>query len=50
MWMDDTSLGNEKHEIDIDSVESDKVMENYIEQCRLEFHEEWFQYLESVYA
>lgn len=34
-------------EEDIDPMESDEAMEKYIERCRAEFHEEWFQYLEE---
>lgn len=32
---------------DIDPMESDAAMEEYIEQCRSEFHEAWFLYLDE---
>lgn len=31
----------------IDPMESDEATEEYIERHRLEFHEEWFQYLDE---
>lgn len=35
-------------EEDIDPMESDETMEEYIERRRSEFHEEWFQYLDEA--
>lgn len=36
-------------EEDIDPMENDEAMEEYIERRRLEFYEEWFQYLDEAY-
>lgn len=35
-------------EEDIEPLDSDGTMERYIERGRLEFYEEWFEYLEEA--
>lgn len=32
---------------EIDPMENDEAMEEYIERRRVEFHDEWFQYIEE---
>ena len=47
MWIGYMALEDDEREIEIDPMESDEAMEEYIERCRYAFREEWFQYLDE---
>lgn len=48
MWIGYGPIDEEELETDIDPMESDEAMEEYIERRREEFREEWFRYLECA--